>query len=82
MYESTWQNPRSFDDGITNLENQFLSQCTREGLNSQARVVLLQEAEGFWNENGDLKVELLEELGIPEAEWWPSPKGKYKILVA
>ena len=82
MYESTWQNPRSFDDGITNLENQFLSQCTREGLNSQARVVLLQEAEGFWDENGDLRVELLEELGIPEAEWWPSPKGKYKILVA
>jgi len=45
-------------------------------------VVLLKEAEEFWDENGDLRVELLEELGIAEAEWWPSPKGKYKVLIA
>jgi hypothetical protein len=81
-YESTWQEPSSFDDGVTHPENQFLAQCAKEGINCRARVVLLKEAEEFWDENGDLKVELLEELGIAEAEWWPSPKGKYKVLIA
>ena len=43
---------------------------------------MLKEAEEFWDENGDLRVELLEDIGIPRAEWWPSPKGKYKVLIA
>jgi hypothetical protein len=81
VYESTWQDPSSFDDGVNHLEQQFLAQCTREGLNSNARVVMLQEAEEFWDEDGDLRVDSLEELGIPEAEWWPSPKGRYKVMI-
>jgi hypothetical protein len=53
-----------------------------EGLNERSKVVLLPEAEDFWDENGDLKEDVLEELGIPEAEWWPEPKGKYRVKVA
>jgi hypothetical protein len=81
MYECTWQSPKSFDGdgGVIQLETIFLAQCAKEGVNAQGKVALLQECEGFWDENGDLKRELLEELGIPEAEWWPDPKGNHKV---
>jgi hypothetical protein len=83
MYESTWQGPKSFDrGGVQGLETVFLAQAVKEGLNVHAKVVLLQESEDFWDENGDLKKDLLEELGIAEAEWWPEPRGAYKIKVA
>lgn len=64
------------------LEQAFLARCMAEGLNERSKVVLLSEAEDFWDENGDLKEDVLEELGIPEAEWWPEPKGKYRVKVA
>jgi hypothetical protein len=64
------------------LEEAFLARCMIEGLNERSKVVLLAEAEDFWDENGDLREDVLEELGISEAEWWPEAKGKYKVRVA
>ena len=82
VYESTWQGPKSFDGGVDRLEAEFLTQCVKEGLNPRAKVVLLQETEVFWDEYGDLKRDMLEDLGIPEALWWPDARGPWKIKVA
>jgi hypothetical protein len=82
VFDATWQKPRSFDDGVTYLENIFLAECVKQGLNTHARVVLLREAEEWWDENGDLMREKCEDLGIVPAEWWQSPMGKHKVLIA
>lgn len=82
VYDSTWQSPKSFDGTMKMLEEAFLARCMIEGLNERSKVVLVSEAEDFWDENGDLKEDVLEELGIPEAEWWPEAKGKYRVQVA
>jgi hypothetical protein len=82
LFDCTWQEAKSFEGGVKAPEQEFLKRCVAEGLNDRARVVLLPEAEMFWDENGDLKEDLLIELGVPEAEWWPARKGKYTIKIA
>lgn len=83
IFDCTWQPPSSFDrGGIKPLEDEFLLRCRKEGINDRSRVVLIPEVEVFWDENGDLKEGLLEELGVPGAEWNPEPRGDYRIKYA
>ena len=81
VFDATWQKPKSFDGGVTHHETLFLAECAKEELRTQARVVLLKEAEEWWDENGDLMREKCEDLGIVPAIWWKSPMGRHKVLI-
>lgn len=68
--------------GFSEFEAEFKADCKDHGLNLRDKVVLLPETQLFWDENGDLKRDMLEELGVAPAEWWPEPRGKYRLLIA
>lgn len=82
LFDCTWEPPNRVDGPIKDLEEDFLLAGAKEGLNDRAKVVLLPEAQELWDENGDLQREYLEELGVPPAEWWPKPRGRYTLKVS
>ena len=70
-------------NGFPKFQAEFLAACKHHELDTNVKVVLLPEASArWWDENGDLKRDELEELGVAPAQWWPEPRGRYKLKVA
>ncbi|EIW69691.1 hypothetical protein TREMEDRAFT_62560 [Tremella mesenterica DSM 1558] len=69
IYDSTWEKSRN----IPHVEVQhelFEIMAKRQGLEMMTRTCLLNEAEEWWDDMGELKRDKLEMLGVQPAPWW------------